>query len=206
VRAQGSRDLTDRRVRLFVALELPQPVRIAIGAWVASELGAIETLRPVPVDGLHVTLCFLGSTADIEVEAIGDRCRAACAHARPLRLSIGGLLALPQRRPRAVAVRVGDERHGQLTKLQSVIAGALAAGGWYRPEPRAFLAHVTAARVRSGARLDARTLKKGTGTEAASATQPLAAAFTADVVTLFESRTQPGGAVYQPRARTELAA
>ena len=30
--------------------------------------------------------------------------------------------------------------------------------------------------------------------------------FTAGVVTLFESRTQPGGAVYQPRARIELAA
>ena len=30
--------------------------------------------------------------------------------------------------------------------------------------------------------------------------------FTADVVTVFESRTQPGGAVYQPRARIELAA
>jgi 2'-5' RNA ligase len=216
----------DRRLRLFVALELPESVRVAIGVWAASELGAIGPLRPVRVDGLHVTLCFLGSTAGTEVEAIGACCRRACAGRGPLRLSIGGLLALPRRRPRAVAVRVDDEGHGQLIELQRVLAGALAAGRWYRPEPRPFLAHVTLARVKSGARLDARALEESaiaggqdpsqdrrqdppaaarTGV-ASLVKRPPSTTFTADVVTLFESRTQPGGAVYQPRARIELAA
>jgi RNA 2',3'-cyclic 3'-phosphodiesterase len=192
--------------RLFVALELPEPVRTATGAWAAAELGAVETLRPVRVDGLHVTLCFLGSTADHEVEAIGGCCRQACAGRDPLRLSIGGLLALPRRRPRAVTVRVDDEGHGQLIELQRGLAGALAAGGWYRPESRPFLAHVTVARIRSGTRLDARALAEGTGTGVAPLSERLPGAFSADVVTLFESRTQPGGAVYLPRARIELAA
>jgi 2'-5' RNA ligase len=221
-------------VRLFVALELPESVRVATAAWAASELGAIGSLRPVRVDGLHVTLCFLGSTAGTEVEAIGACCRGACAGHSPLRLSIGGLLALPRRRPRAVAVRVGDEGHGRLIELQSVLAGALAGGSWYRPEPRPFLAHVTVARIKSGARLDARALEAsaiaggqdpgqqpgqdpgqqpGQDRRAAARTGVASLArrlpsttFTADVVTLFESRTQPGGAVYQPRARIELAA
>ena len=193
-------------MRLFVALELPESVRTATGAWAASELGAIGSLRPVRVDGLHVTLCFLGSTAAAEVEAIGACCRAACAGRGPLRLSIGGLLALPRRRPRAVAVRVDDEGHGQLIELQSGLAGALAAGGWYRPEPRPFLAHVTVARVRSGARLDARALDGAGRNRRRVAVRAPTETFTADVVTLFESRTQPGGAVYQPRARIELAA
>jgi RNA 2',3'-cyclic 3'-phosphodiesterase len=195
-------------LRLFVALELPVSVRAATDAWATAELGTIESLRPVRADGLHVTLCFLGLTAPTEVEAIDACCRAVCARARPLRLSIGELVALPRRRPRVIAVRVGDEPHGQptartgatgLAMLQHGLADALSEGGWYRPEARPFLAHVTVARVRSGARLDARALEETT-------TARLPATFTADVVTVFESRTQPGGAVYQPRARIELAA
>jgi 2'-5' RNA ligase len=206
LRADGSPDPAGHSRRLFVALELPEPVRTATAAWTAAALGALGSLRPVRVDGLHVTLCFLGSTADDEVEAIGACCRAACAGRGPLRLSIGGLLALPRRRPRAVTVRVGDEGHGQLIELQRGLAGALAAGGWYRPESRPFLAHVTVARIRSGTRLDARALAEGTGTGVAPLSERLPAAFSADVVTLFESQTQPGGAVYLPRARIELAA
>jgi 2'-5' RNA ligase len=180
-------------LRLFVALELPEWARTGVGAWAAAELGAIDALRPVRVEGLHVTLCFLGISAC---------CGAVCAGHGPLRLSFGELLALPRRRPRAIAVRVGDEgghgRRAGLTELQSSLAGALAAGGWYRPEARPFLAHVTVARVRSGARLDARALEERANR--------LPTTFTADLVTLFESRTRPGGAVYQPRARIELAA
>jgi 2'-5' RNA ligase len=200
MRSAGPPDPIDRRRRLFVALELPDAVRTATGAWAAAELGTIGSLRPVRVDGLHVTLCFLGSTAGAELEAIGACCREACAGRGPLRLSVGELLALPRRRPRAIAVRVsdeGDRQSNELIELQQRLAGALAARGWYRPEPRPFLAHVTVARVRSGARLDARALEERTK-------RPTT--FTADVVTLFESRTQPGGAVYQPRARIELAA
>ena len=185
-------------MRLFVALELPEWARTAVGAWAAAELGAIDSLRPVRVEGLHVTLCFLGLTAVGELDSISACCRAACASHGPLPLSFGELLALPRRRPRAIAVRVGHEGHAPLAQLQRVLAGALAAGGWYRPEARPFLAHVTVARVRSGARLDARALEERPNR--------LPTTFTADVVTLFESRTQPGGAVYQPRAQIELAA
>jgi RNA 2',3'-cyclic 3'-phosphodiesterase len=201
MRSDGSPDPADRRLRLFVALELPDAVRTATSAWAAAELDTIGSLRPVRVDGLHVTLCFLGSTAGAELEAIAACCREACAGRGALRLSIGELLALPRRRPRAIAMRVsdeGDRRPNELIELQYGLAGALAAGGWYRPGPRPFLAHVTVARVRSGVRLlDARALQE---------TTKRPTTFTADVVTLFESRTQPGGAVYQPRARIELAA
>ena len=61
--SDGSPDPADRTLRLFVALELPKWARTAVGAWAAAELGAIDSLRPVRVEGLHVTLCFLGSTA-----------------------------------------------------------------------------------------------------------------------------------------------
>ena len=108
---------------MFVALELPEPVRTATGAWAAAELGALGSLRPVRVDGLHVTLCFLGSTAATEVDAIGACCRVACAGRGPLQLTIGGLMALPRRRSRAIAVHVGDKSRGELIELQSGLAG-----------------------------------------------------------------------------------
>jgi RNA 2',3'-cyclic 3'-phosphodiesterase len=197
---------TGYSVRLFVALELPEPVRAMTGAWAASQLGPIRSLRPVRTEGLHVTLCFLGSTGPTEIDRIAAACRDACVGQGPLRLSLGELVTLPRRRPRAVTVRVCEESHGQLAELQGGLAGALAAGGWYRPDPRPFLAHVTVARVRSRARLEGRALGEGAGAGVSPPVRRAPAAFTADVVTLFESRTQPGGAVYEPRARIELAA
>jgi 2'-5' RNA ligase len=211
VRSDRAPDTADATLRLFVALELPESVRTATDAWTASALGATESLRPVRVDGLHVTLCFLGRTAGAEVEAIGACCRRVCAGHRRLRLSFDEPLALPRRRPRAIAVGVsdiGDRQPNGLVELQRGLADGLAEGGWYRPEPRPYLAHVTVARVRSGARLSGARLDVGALRERAnpSAATRLPTTFTADVVTLFASRTQPGGAVYQPRARIELAA
>jgi 2'-5' RNA ligase len=45
-------------VRLFVALDLPDPVREQIAAWQAAAL-TDSSLRPMRPQALHVTLCFL---------------------------------------------------------------------------------------------------------------------------------------------------
>lgn len=216
LRPDGSRDTEDRSLRLFVALELPAPVRAAVGNRTVAELGPIDVLRSVRSEGLHVTLCFLGPTAAGQVDAIGARCREACAGHGPLRLSLGELVVLAPRRPRVITIRVVDEHGGKLAALQAELSRALASGGWYRPESRPFWAHVTVARVRSGARLDARMLDAVSERARVSAADrerarvPEAdherAVFTADVVTLFQSRTQPGGAVYEPLVRIALAA
>jgi 2'-5' RNA ligase len=50
--------LKSPRARLFVALDLPDPVRAGLELWQARELED-EALRPVRPDALHVTLCFL---------------------------------------------------------------------------------------------------------------------------------------------------
>jgi 2'-5' RNA ligase len=53
---------------------------------------------------------------------------------------------LPRRHPGVAAVRI-DDPHGSLAALQSTLAAALVSGGWYEPEGRAYLPHVTLARV-----------------------------------------------------------
>jgi 2'-5' RNA ligase len=136
-------------VRLFVALELPIPVRDALAArtaaWVA---GGPLRLRPVAAPDLHVTLCFLGDQPDTAVAAIGEALGAALAATAPVRVGFGTPLWLPPRRPRVLAVRLSGP--DALTAVQARVATALAAGGWYTPERRPFLAHVTVARVPGG--------------------------------------------------------
>jgi 2'-5' RNA ligase len=198
----------ETRLRLFVALELPEAARQAMSAWATSELARVEGLRLLSDEALHVTLCFLGATPAPEVDPIAAACREATAGHGPLRLSLGDALALPRRRPRVIAVGVagaGDESDGEaagagevsaLAALQASLSASLRAGGWYRPESRPFLAHVTVARVRSRSRISARALESLPRIEV-----PV---LVADTVTLFRSHTRPGGAQYEALARVAL--
>ena len=85
------------------------------------------------------------------------------ATARPAaELAVGEPLWLPPRRPRVLAVALEDP-DGALGRTQTAVSSALAAGGWYVPETRPFLAHVTVARVRKGARAWRRAQLPATG-------------------------------------------
>jgi len=53
--------------RLFVALELPEDVRVALVAWRPRDGG----LRPVAAESLHVTLAFLGWREAADADMIG---------------------------------------------------------------------------------------------------------------------------------------
>jgi RNA 2',3'-cyclic 3'-phosphodiesterase len=186
-------------LRLFVALELPEGVRRALGEWAATALFGIERLRLLDDQALHVTLCFLGATPASALDSIAGACRAAAAGHRAPRLSLGRVLALPRRRPRVVAVDLGD--HGGVTtlgELQAALSARLAQDGWYRPEARPFLAHVTVARVRSHSRIDSRALERLGPVQAPT--------FMADTVTVFRSYTRPAGARYEALERVRLAA
>ena len=54
-------DALPERVRLFVALALPDAVRLELAAWAGDVLRGDAALRLVPAEGLHVTLAFLGA-------------------------------------------------------------------------------------------------------------------------------------------------
>jgi 2'-5' RNA ligase len=84
-----------------------------------------------------------------------------------------------------LAVRVEDPARA-LTGVQSVLSAALARGGWYEPESRPFLAHVTIARVARGARV-----------RPVSLPSPPPVYIQGGAVTLFRSRTEAAGARYE---------
>ena len=180
------------RVRLFVALELPENVRETLIRWRERVPGGASGLRPIVREHLHATLCFLGWRSSDEIEAIGSACDVVAARPDPL-LRLGHGIWLPARRPRVLAVSLEDES-GSLAALHAALSETLAAGGWYEPEKRPYLGHVTVARAAGGFR--ARKAELPT---------PPALEFRARRVTLYRSRLLRSGARYEPLAAVELS-
>jgi 2'-5' RNA ligase len=176
--------------RLFVALELDDAGRDALAQWGTE--AAIPGLRLVRSEDLHATLCFLGSRPENEIEEIAAAC-GVVAGEPVVESGFGDVLWLPARRPRVLAVSLLDP-DGVLGGIQTVLAGTLSAGGWYAPESRPFLAHVTVARVRRDARVRPVSLPA----------PPSGLAVRCSRVTLYRSRLSPSGAQYEALAKVTL--
>ena len=181
------------KARLFVALDLDDEARRALARWRDGIVSSHPGLRPMASEALHVTLCFLGTHAIGDVDAIAadlDAITSTCAiglGAPITGLRLGAAMWLPRRRPAVLAAAIDDET-GALARVQSAIANGLRAGDWCRPEARPFLAHVSVARVAGDA-----------STRAIPAPPPpppvrLAEAAT---VTLYRSHLSSGGSRYE---------
>ncbi len=153
--------------------------------------GRGNDVRWVRLDGLHVTLRFLGPTVDPLHETVGRAVEEAGAAARPfaIRLSGGGAFPGPDR-PRALWLGITDGAT-ELAALAGSLNDALERLGWPRDE-RPFRPHLTVARsdgVRAGPRLARALIAASTG---------LSIAWQAHSVVLFESLTGGGPARYVP--------
>jgi len=177
--------------RLFVALELPARARDELASWGSEAVASVSGLRPVRSEDLHATLCFLGSRPEDEIDEIAAACGVAAGEP-VVESTFGEAVWLPARRPRVLAVSLLDV-DGAIGRLQSVLASALVGGGWYAPESRPFLAHVTIARVRRDARVKPAALE---GLPRSPLQCPR--------VTLYRSRLSPSGARYEPLASVSL--
>jgi RNA 2',3'-cyclic 3'-phosphodiesterase len=172
--------------------------------WQETELCSVPELRVVGRQSLHVTLCFLGTRPEAEVEAIGAACAGVAGRA-VAGLALGSVLWLPSaRRPSVLAVGIADPEGG-LAALQATVARSLVALGCYAVERRAYLPHVTVARVRRGGALGGGALGGGGGGEercwrgfgGSAATTSPADPFDGVAVTLFRSRLRAGPARYE---------
>ena len=185
------------RARLFVALDLPDEIRERLVVWGREALGD-SALRPVAPESLHITLAFLGSRPEEEVEAIAAAVRESVAPAPWLELrdpeprpprGRARLFALPVISPGAEALQAG-------------LAQKLVEGGFYRPEERPFWPHVTVARVRAEARGSRRPMVVSEPPGAIP--EELAEPRIAVRMALYRSELQPTGARYVPLAQVEL--
>ena len=188
--------------RVFIAAPLPASARDSITEVVdrvraAGVPGGGRDVRWVRLDGLHLTLRFLGPTLEPRVEAARSAVRVAAADVKPFDLVIGGAGTFPPvGRPRALwlGTRDGGE---QLANLAARVDAALVDVGWVA-EDRPFRAHLTLARadgVPAGAAIGAMLVG-----EAADLRVPMRV----DRIGLFESLTGGGPARYEPLELVEL--
>jgi 2'-5' RNA ligase len=186
-----------KRVRLFVALDLPGPVRSGIAAWGRANLRD-PALRPVQEDSLHVTLAFLGSRDEAQVGPIAAAV-AECGGPAP-RIELRDPEPRPQRgRARVYALPVVSEG---AERLQARVEKRLVSAGRHEAPERSFWPHVTVARVRAeggGSRRPAPVERAPK-----SLPQELLQPFEGVRLVFYRSVLQPRGARYVPLAQVEL--
>ena len=137
------------RLRLFVALRLPEDAVQALGAWQERELVGTKRVRPVGTPNLHITVAFLGSRPAGDLEPIARELRkAARAAQRPL------LTARRYRETRSVGMLVFDDEDARATALAHDVHERLERLEVYEREQRPWLPHVTVVRFRERPRLD----------------------------------------------------
>ena len=143
------------------------------------------------LEGLHLTLRFLGPTLDDRVEAATQALRGAAEGRSAFDISIGGGGTFPPHgRPRALWLDVRDGEEG-LVGLAGEIDRELTHAGWVL-DPKPFRPHLTLARsdgVPAGAAIGARLIE---------AAEDLEVRFRAERVGLYESLTGGGPARYEP--------
>jgi RNA 2',3'-cyclic 3'-phosphodiesterase len=133
-------------VRVFVALDIPDTVRNSLAELGARLKNTCRAARWVRVEGVHVTLKFIGEVPPEQV----DRIRMALADIRgtgPADVRFAGLGFFPDaRRPRVLWV--GVESDAALRDLVASIGAKLASLG-IPHETRDFHPHITLARFNS---------------------------------------------------------
>jgi len=127
--------------RLFVALDLPEPVKRSLEP-LARGLGDVRWSTP---DQQHLTLRFIGEVDDGAVRDILEA--LATVPATPFQLTLKGLGHFPPRGELRV-LWVGVEKSTELARLKRRIDRALQDAG-LAPESRKFAPHVTLARIRA---------------------------------------------------------
>jgi RNA 2',3'-cyclic 3'-phosphodiesterase len=189
--------LKSPRARLFVALDLPEPIREGIVGWQAAEL-TDQALRVVGPQNIHITLAFLGYMPEKSIGTVAEVIHGTRSRAPRIELAPEPV-GKPKGRPRLFAL---DAESEQTVDLQATLERELVAKRLYEPEKRRFWPHVTVARVRPerrGSKRPAR-IEKVPGALSEALREP----FRAVRVTLYRSTLRPQGAEYAPLAQVAL--
>ena len=189
------------QIRSFIAVELPDEARQAIGR-VQAQLKAATDAPAKWVDpgSMHLTLIFLGNVGADRIGKITEAMQGAVRGTAPFSLGIGGLGAFPGLgRVQIVWAGVTGDID-RLRRLQQAVASALAPLG-FAPEKRPFTPHLTLARLRDRATPEERRRLgeaiSGTGFGAPASLE-------INAVHLMKSQLTPGGPVYSKLASAAL--
>ena len=191
-------------MRLFVAAEPSEAVRHAASTVSRRLRAALESrrmgagVRWIPEENLHLTVWVLGEVSENRTAAVLDTLRPPLA-VPSFVLHLSGLGAFPpSAAPRVFWMGVTRGRQ-ELARLHDELGARLAPWG-FEGEGRPYSAHLTLARVKepppSSVRAAMRQLLRDTDADAGSCQ--------VEALTVFRSRTSPGGAAYEPLLRVPL--
>lgn len=190
------------KLRLFVAVELPEEVRQALGVAIDKlKRQNVNGLRWVATEGIHLTLKFLGNVEASRVGELQTTLASAASGYSPflLHMAKGGVFPNANG-PRVAWVGLGGDVPA-LMSLQHDVEQALATLG-FTPEERTFQAHLTLARVRERPTPEERTKLIEALERLWDGDPP---EFHVQSVSLMQSALKPTGAVYTRLGEVRLA-
>lgn len=179
-------------MRLFVALDLPDEVRLRLAGVIKQLQPKFPSARWVRPESMHLTLKFIGhAIADGDKQKLSElRAALSTVHSdRPVELQYRGIGFFPNaRRPRVIWC--GVVASSNLSKIAADIEKALVPLDITREE-RSFVPHLTLARIESPAGTEplvhaAKELQTGVFGSSSEAQ-----------FFLFESKLKPSGAEYK---------
>jgi 2'-5' RNA ligase len=186
------RDRRDRpqaeSLRLFVAVDMPEQVGVALEEAVRPWRDRLGTGRWVPRENWHVTLKFLGRTWPRLLPLVETACREAAGSASPFSLSLSGLGVFPGPGRARVLWAGLDDPEKRLTEIAAGLDAALAKE--FAPEKRAFTPHLTVARFNP-------PVPMRDHAESLAAAEIHAPEFEVDRLVLYRSHLSPRGARYE---------
>jgi 2'-5' RNA ligase len=206
--------LKSPRLRLFVALNLPDQFLDGLVAWQEEAFADRRDLRALSRYSLHITLVFLGYQAEKDVEQIAELSFAEPS--APFGLRAEEIVEIPPRRPRLYAIGMEDKDEA-LGRFQAGMSERLQKARLYEPEKRPFWPHLTVARFKQTERHRTAGGPRGRpGRQSGGSSEPagpppefpdeLREPFEAARLTLYSSTLKPQGAEYEPLARMDLSA
>jgi RNA 2',3'-cyclic 3'-phosphodiesterase len=134
-------------MRLFIAIDLGDEVRDAVGRQLAKLQPLAPNAKWVKVEGMHVTLAFLGYIDDARVPEVKAIAEEVARRHGPVSFSVEGIGSFgSSARPRVLWVGMTGDVEA-LAALKSDLEDRLAPLG-YEPEKRPFKPHLTLARAR----------------------------------------------------------
>jgi len=189
-------------LRTFIAVELPSEI-LRLMREAQAQLKAVappDSVRWVHVEGIHLTLKFLGAVPASQLDMITAAMAAAARNVAPFTMTIGGAGCFPNlKHPRVIWIGI-SEPTGRLNSLQHAVESTISPLG-YPAEERGFQAHLTLGRAaRDASPNDLKRL----GEIVAAANVGTLGQVAVNEIALIKSDLKPTGAEYSILERARL--
>ncbi|MCI0394540.1 MAG: RNA 2',3'-cyclic phosphodiesterase [Chloroflexi bacterium] len=185
-----------KTIRAFIAIPLPAETLSILEQTTRRLAGQTPggAVRWVKAENIHLTLHFLGDTAEEVIPTLATGLDRVAGGQKPFTLQLDKIGCFPhERRPRVIWVGITGQQKA-LQALHQAIGDMLEPLGW-KPEERPFQPHLTLGRVKDSRQVSG--LPWGEALE----TRPLPVT----MVQLIESQLRSAGPIYTVRHTSALS-